>query len=552
MEPISSDFEDIVLTLCEDVASPRALTVALLLRSREWDQLVSLRVDPKHYLRANDFWRDNLVTSLLVKCDGLPTSFDRKKKAIDQFYACEEMCFRSNRRLERLLFPGGASAPSASDVLAIEVFSTAKRIISECLGPFPFSDLSGKFGPGSTYGDRGGLTTIPDKMSSRPTLTPSAWTSLSDWRSTAWARACALDGRQPEVVRGNRFLTVPKDATKFRGIAVEPSINVFYQLSIGKLIRARLRRLGIHLDVGQDIHGRLAHEASSQGHLCTLDLSNASDTICRNLVEFLLPPSWFEVLSDLRSPTTLIDGRTVILEKFSSMGNGFTFELETLIFYALTKAVYCHLGDHEALVSVFGDDIISPSKGSDAVIAFLALAGFKVNESKSFTDGLFRESCGEDFFSGTRVRAHYVRSIPEAPEHFITLANGLRRSAGDRFPWLYRTWRRVLDRIPVQIRCCRGPSDLGDIVIHDDEIRWNKRRRSSIRYVRVYRPVSGRKVHWSHFKPHVILAAATYGVSSGDSFRIHPNGTHRLPQNRLGVTPRDSVTGHKLGWVAFS
>ncbi|DAD51569.1 TPA_asm: RNA-directed RNA polymerase, partial [ssRNA phage Esthiorhiza.2_49] len=512
-KPVSADLVDIVLTLCEDVSSPRSVCVAILTRYGEWDQLSALRVIPEHYTSAQKLWLDTMATEFLRKCEDLPTSFDRKVAAEKNFLYAEELCFRSNRRLERLLFPS-EHVHSRADSFTRSVFERARKIVSDCLGPFPFSSLDGKFGPGATYADRGGLTTVPDKMSSKPTLTPSAWTSLSSWGSTAWARACAVDGRLIETVPGNRFATVPKDCTKFRGIAIEPSVNVFYQLPIGKLIRSRLNRLGLDLTEGQETHGRLACEASTEGHLATLDLSNASDTICKNLVEFLLPPSWFSVLNDLRSPKTFFKGHFVLLEKFSSMGNGFTFELETLIFHSLVTAC-CELRVESPFVSCFGDDIIFPTTCSQDVIAFLSVCGFEVNSKKTFTTGLFRESCGADFFDGVPVRGHYLKKTPTEPADFIALANGIRRVSGDRHLWFYRTWRKILDRLPIEIRSCRGPKDLGDLVIHEDEGRWNFKRRHSIRYIRVWRPAMHRKVLWKYFKPDVVLASALYGLDSG-------------------------------------
>nr|QDH89151.1 MAG: RNA-dependent RNA polymerase [Leviviridae sp.] len=357
IETLSRDLHDIVSALCSDVASPRSLSVEILMRYGEWDQLANLRIDPLHYSDPSSLWGDTLVTEILRKMSDLPTTFDRKAVSEEAFLSCEMQCFSSNRRLERLLFPGDHIF-SAGDLMARSIFERARNLVGTVLGPFPTTLLDGKFGPGATFGDKGGRSTIPDKMSSEPTLTPSAWTSLSSWRSTAWARACAEDGRLPQVVEGNRFTTVPKDCTKDRGIAVEPSINVFYQLSVGKLIRSRLRRLGIHLDEGQDIHRRLACEASDDGHLATLDLSNASDTICKNLVEFLLPPSWFSVLNDLRSPKTFFKGKYHFLEKFSSMGNGFTFELETVIFHCLTVAC-CELRVSDPFVSCWGRSHLS-------------------------------------------------------------------------------------------------------------------------------------------------------------------------------------------------
>jgi hypothetical protein len=547
MHFLSSDIKKIVSTLCEDIASPRSLAVEILLRYEEWDQLVSLRVDPKHYDEADTLWGDTLVTDLLRKCEELPTSYDRKAISEETFLACEKQCFSSNRRLERLLFPNG-HVHSASDALARSVFERAKKIVSSVLGPFPDRLLDGRFGPGATFGDRGSRTTVPDKMSSEPTLTPSAWTSLSSWASTAWARACAVEGRLPKTVSGNRFTTVPKDCTKDRGIAVEPSINVFYQLSIGKLIRSRLSRVGVNLLEGQDIHRRLAGEASTEGHLATLDLSNASDTICKNLVEFLLPRRWFDVLNDLRSPKTLFKGEFHLLEKFSSMGNGFTFELETLIFYSLVTAC-CELTVEDPFVSAYGDDLIFPTSCSKDVIAFLELSGFSVNTRKSFTDGRFRESCGGDFFDGIPVRGHFLKNLPTTPQELISLANGIRRSSDHRFSKVYRTWRRILDLIPVRIRSCRGPSVLGDLLIHDDFERWNSFHRNSIRYFRVYRPARFRKVSWKYFSSEVTLASALYGTESGDAF---PLRGRRLPWFSLGVSPRDNVLSYKLGWVSYS
>jgi len=546
MKTFPPDIGGIISALCADVGTSRALTVSLLIKYREWDQLAVLRVDPEHYNDPDSFHKDVLVTELLRKCEDLPTSFDREAVSRENFLLSEKQCFSSNLRLENLLYPGNF-IPSAADLFTRSVLERARALVSDILGPFPNSSFDGRFGPGATFADKGGRSTIPDKMSSEPTLTSSAWTSLSSWRSTAWARACAVDGRLPVVVRGNRFTSVPKDCTKNRGIAIEPSINVFYQLSLGRLIRQRLRRCGVNLNEGQDIHRRLAREASTEGHLATLDLSNASDTICKNLVEFLLPPSWFQVLSDLRSSSTRFFKNSdsfVVLEKFSSMGNGFTFELETLIFQCLVTAC-CELRMKDPFVSVYGDDIILPTECSRDVISFLKFCGFEVNQRKSFTSGPFRESCGGDFFAGVPVRGHYLKSYPASPSDFIALANGLRRSSGRLFPLVYRAWRKCLDQIPSPIRSCRGPSVLGDLVIHDDEARWHLRLRNSIRYFRVWRPAKYRKVRWHNFKPDVILASALYGVGSGD-----PNT--RSPWKSCGVSPRDSVLGHKLGWVPFS
>jgi len=527
--------EEAVARILEDIGSSRALTVAILLRYGEYDQLSALEIDPRHYLTGESYWRDASATSLLSKLQELPTTVDRKAAAEETFRSCERECFASNVRLYGLT--EGSSDPRYQGKLG-DYLNRAKKLIADILGPCP--DLViGRFGPGATFADRGRLTTIPDKMTSVPTFTHDAWPFLVPWTGTLWAKACASSCKVPSSIPGNRFSTVPKDCRKDRGIAIEPSINLFYQLGYGRVIRSRLRRWGIHLSEGQDIHRRIAREASTTGRLATLDLKNASDTICRNLVKLLLPPSWFAVLDALRSKKTLFRGDWHLLEKFSSMGNGFTFELESLIFLAICASVR---EDGPGLIGTqflaFGDDLIVPTESAKDVIAALSFFGLKTNPRKSFVDGPFRESCGGDYFDGVDVRPHYLKLSPQEPQQLISLMNGLRRRADNLARWVFfhRGWLSLLNGLPVQIRRLRGPEALGDIVIHDDQERWQTRHRCGIRYVRVYRPARFRKVPWSHFRPDVLLASAVYGVPEGDG----------------GIIPRDSVAGYKIGWVAFS
>jgi len=113
----------------------------------------------------------------------------------------------------------------------------------------------------------------------------------------------------------------------------------------------------------------------------------------------------------LRSPKTFFKGQWHVLEKFSSMGNGYTFELETVIFSAITAAVHEMVTGEAAKlhqnVFVYGDDIICKTDVSLDVIAALRWFGFSLNERKSFVSGPFRESCGGDYFNGVPVRAHF-------------------------------------------------------------------------------------------------------------------------------------------------
>jgi hypothetical protein len=557
---IPRDVAHTILCLCEEVNTPRALTVSLLLKHNELGQLVSLTTDPAHYTNSNAFFRDVLVSDVLRKCRGFETGVDLRAAAVSAFWQSERSCYRSNERLTPFIF---GACPEGVSGRVWEVLSLARKYVAFVLGACPNLPPPGKFGPGATFADRGFYTTVPDKMSSSPTLTSDALGVIPSWAHTSWARAVSSHGGSLDLVRGNRFTTVPKDSVKDRGIAIEPSLNVFYQLGYGAVIRQRLLRVGIDLRGGQDIHRAKAREASARGNLATIDLSSASDTVCTALVELLLPRPWFQALASLRSPFTNVDGKWVKLEKFSSMGNGYTFELETLVFLALSFSVMAlggHLPKEGDNLLVYGDDIIVPRESYSDVLGVLSFCGFQPNRRKSFSEGSFRESCGGDFFDGRPVRAFFLKELPSEPHQWIAFANGLRRVVMDHHfahldeRFYLRTWRTILDSLPSSIRDLRGPARLGDIVVHDSPSKWrpkscefrdNRLRPigsfspsvgDGIRYFKTWSPVSYYRVGWKHFRPEVTLATALYGVGDG----------------LLGVTPRDSVTGYGERWVPSS
>lgn len=521
------------------IGTPLSAELKKLAHEGKWDDIVVRRVQPRDYTDATQYFLDASAASFLRKCNDLPVSFDKRAKALAVWKEGEDACYRTNRRLRPYVI--GISHPSANvDVLRHIV--GIRKIVSCILGRLPSQeDMLGQFGPGATYSDPSVRSLIADKMNALPSSTSGCFRFLPNWLETKWGRECAnaTPWRSPVVVRGNRFATAPKDAEKDRPIGAEPSINIYYQLALGKLIRQRLKRVGIDLNSGQDTHRRVACEASITGHLATIDLSNASDTVSSSVVELLLPPEWLEILVDLRSPFTQVDGRWIKLEKFSSMGNGFTFELETLIFYAICKYTeMCLIDDESGQTLVYGDDIIVNTLCANPVIKALAFFGFSVNEGKTFVDGKFRESCGGDFFNGQAVRPFSLKELPCEPQHFIAFANGIRRKVSAHFGELgifLRPWFSILDQLPVWVRCCRGPEGLGDIVIHDAETRFTTRSRSQRIYVKVYRPARYQKVRMSLFDPGVIHACALYGV----------------PWSRGFLMPRDPVTGYKVGWMVL-
>lgn len=232
---------------------------------------------------------------------------------------------------------------------------------------------------------------------------------------------------RPTIVRGNVMFTVPKKTDIDRVACKEPDINMFLQKGLGGFIRKGLRKAGINLN-DQSINRSFAREGAITGDLATMDLSSASDSVTTVLVSEFLPVCWYTTLDSVRSRVTIIDGVEHRNEMFSSMGNGFTFELESLLFFAIAKAVTYFTGTR-GVVSVYGDDLIIPSSSFDDLEWVLGVLGFRCNRSKSFSDGPFRESCGGHYHDGLDITPFYVKGPLENVVDVIHAANSLREWA---------------------------------------------------------------------------------------------------------------------------
>jgi len=298
------------------------------------------------------------------------------------------------------------------------------------------------------------------------------------------------------LVEGAVLFTVPKKSDIDRCACKEPEINMFLQKGVGSYIRSRLLRHGINLN-DQSINRRLAKVGSITGDLSTIDLSAASDSITTSCVEALLPRDWFLYLNDIRSRQVVVDGVITETEMFSSMGNGFTFELESLIFWALMRTV-AYFEGVSGVISVYGDDLIIPSGMFEAARTVLGEFGFSLNMDKSFTWGShFRESCGGHYYNGEDVTPFYLRREPEHLTDLIRVLNQFRRwaLADDArqfvYPEAYTLWCELARFVPEDLR---GGFDLTcDTQLVDG--RHQKYRLSRVTE-KVYVPELGSYMHW--------------------------------------------------------
>lgn len=423
----------VFFALCKSVDSPVSLGAWLRF---EHDQLAlaKMEVNPRDYLDCQAFRYDYLVVSFLSKWKGLRTGLDLEAEAMKKFISSEDLCAETNMRIRK-----GRNLGHPAEFE--RVFYRARRKIASLLGPYSNHCLDPGFGwgPGATDDLTRRTAFLDTKICETPiSCTPAAQDLFLSMLALDrhWQDAILNDRRwrrKPAhiallcLTTRNVVDTVPKNAKTHRVIAKEPRANAFLQKGAGAWIRKRLKRVGIDLD-DQGANQEGAYRAYQEG-LATLDLKAASDTMSVELVYELLPIDWADSLDCIRSRESILpNGEIRKLEKFSSMGNGFTFELETLLFWAISSSVM-EEQSIEGSPLVYGDDIIVPKSSAQPVIEALNYAGFEVNTSKSYVEGNFFESCGKHYFQGVDVTPIYQKEVVENTLTSIRLSNRLLRQA---------------------------------------------------------------------------------------------------------------------------
>lgn len=245
------------------------------------------------------------------------------------------------------------------------------------------------------------------------------------WSVSEWDRYQELGIR---IVPGSVLQFVPKNAEIHRVIGTEPPLEMLFQQGIRSILTHRSERfLGIRLSDQQFKNQRLARIGSIGGRICTVDLKSASDLNSRTMVHSRLGAAakWLEMCRTAR--TVLPDGSIEELYMMSSMGNAYTFPLQTILFTCMVLAVYKVLGVKplsplgrgcNGNYGVFGDDIACVSEAYPLLCELLVHEGHIVNEHKSFNTGRFRESCGHDYYDGHNVRGVYIKSLNDACDYY--------------------------------------------------------------------------------------------------------------------------------------
>lgn len=366
---------------------------------------------------------------------------DPESKALAKFYLSERKCYLLNKKFSLY---DKIRSPHERSLSAIRSF------INHSIGGSPDIDeiiRGSAFGAGASIGVHGRATNLQRKILSKTwSVSPGAsvygyWAIMTDpylrdlllerkdgYTCLDWSTAKAEYSRKIQYTAYNKLCFVPKTASTHRAIAVEPLLNGFIQKGTDEALRKRLLRIGIDLS-DQSLNQRLARKGSvddSDESFVTIDLSSASDSISIGLVRNVLPPDWFDFLNSIRSHSYRFKGVEKTYNKFCSMGNGFCFPLETLLFVACCHVSGC--GKAGTDYSVYGDDIIVKRKHAFKVLSLLKVLGFTPNIDKTFLEGPFRESCGSDWFEGIDVRPYTLDYSLDCIENLFKWLNLTRRN----------------------------------------------------------------------------------------------------------------------------
>lgn len=368
---------------------------------------------------------------------------DADQRALDKFRAVNTSC--SSWTLES----NGSWDDELIGSLKDEIYKFWNRRGEPLIQTFAEISSLSRPGPGASIGASGNdfytkmfssqLTATSDLMYD---LYIRCFEHFPLWRAAEKARHANFGDAQ--VVEGSRLSFVPKSNDISRCICIEPSLNMFFQLGIGARLEERLGEyFGIHLDTQPIVNRELARLGSIDGSYATIDLSSASDSLSLRMLREFLPSDFLSWLGMFRSPKMKTPDGWLELEMVSTMGNGFTFPLQTMLFSSVVAVAmkYCNIRPERARVvkgrslygddtvsiespgnwSVFGDDIVVPTKAVGLTLKLLRMLGFKVNDSKSFVEGPFRESCGCDYFNGHNVRPVFVKSLETQQDRYVAI-----------------------------------------------------------------------------------------------------------------------------------
>lgn len=199
------------------------------------------------------------------------------------------------------------------------------------------------------------------------------------------------------VFDADRAGSVFKNIDTDRFIGLGTMFAMIRQRMIASGLRKVLKRAGNDLGQRTFVHKSYRHSVSdaqsvhqiliSDRSYATIDFKNASDSTIYQPVEQLVNSNLLSAIDSCRPKKMQFPSHVHTLVKVSSMGVGFTFELMTVLLLACAR-------EFDSTARVYGDDVIIKNNVAAKFIELVASIGYQVNETKTFINSAFRESCG--------------------------------------------------------------------------------------------------------------------------------------------------------------
>jgi hypothetical protein len=417
--------------------------------------------ESRTYKTVQDFYRleDSLPTPTLLWAE----------REIDLHRAdiCDYRSYRYNSSDgERYDLFGDNICPRPLGKL-LDVGQQVADLLATELGPFDPLEWTPKHGPGAVSDLRRGQYkyNVPNWSKRLSTVFPLEDFAFANYSS--WADWVAFGDTQilNEVEHYSKLIKAPKTQKGPRLIASEPVAHQWCQQIIWNFFDNRyqdsLMGRFVHFR-DQSFNQEAARRASRTGASWTVDLSSASDCVTLRLVERVFRRNTTLLRAFHSSRTRYVRQRIDKtcpeyweLRKFSTQGSACTFPLESHIFLCLCIAAVLYernlkctsknVRSLEGQIYVYGDDIIIPRDAGKALHTLLSYFNFKVNRSKTFEKGIFRESCGSENVGGHCVTPAYIlreydAKKPETVVSTIEASNNFHRKGfWVTARWLHKT-----------------------------------------------------------------------------------------------------------------
>ncbi|DAD51287.1 TPA_asm: RNA-directed RNA polymerase [ssRNA phage Gephyllon.1_27] len=357
---------------------------------------------------------------------------------------------------------------------ALDAIQRSADIVFGTLGSFNADEGFAKHGPGAVSDLRRDESKYdfpywPEKLSRVFPIDQWAYFSHSSWVDNllGLSRKHMPSGHEPP----SKLIEVPKTQKAPRLIAAEPTAHQYCQQNVRSWIERRASQTFLKYSISfrdQRPSGRLALEAShSQSHW-TIDLSSASDCVSTWLVERMLRSN-VSLLDAIHSTRTrwihnridTLSPAFYKLKKVSTQGSAITFPLQTVLYATIVYGATLHsrnipitirnLTRVAKEVRIYGDDMIVPADSGEIVSQCLGYLGFKVNDSKTFGTGKFRESCGVEGYDGYDVTPAYILSMPSplGPESIVSCTEVSNNFHLKGFWHTAQALKWICERIPI-------------------------------------------------------------------------------------------------------